>query len=144
MGLGSCHAGGMADRVEVCRLSPADGSAPGQPSTRWSCVSPPPIPPGLIRSKPTSGLCQFTIANSNHPNHTVQTRRLQAYLRWRNDHARSLEVLDAQRCERTRIRSEKDTAGDDTTPFTPLEDPHQHSQPQHQIPLALVPTKSFP
>ncbi len=29
-------------------------------------------------------LRQFTLANSNHPNHTVQTRALHAYLRWRN------------------------------------------------------------
>ena len=52
-------------------------------------------------------LRQFTIANSNHPNHTVQTRDLHAYLRWRNDHARSPEVLEAQRQERARVRSEK-------------------------------------
>ena len=30
---------------------------------------------------------QFTIANSNYPNHTVQTRALHAYLRWRNANA---------------------------------------------------------
>ncbi|MFJ8098749.1 IS630 family transposase [Streptomyces griseofuscus] len=29
-------------------------------------------------------LRQFTIANSNHRNHTAQTRTLRAYLRWRN------------------------------------------------------------
>ena len=50
-------------------------------------------------------LHQFTIAN--YPNHTVQTRKLQAYLRWRNAHPRAPEVLDAQRRERARIRSEK-------------------------------------
>ena len=52
-------------------------------------------------------LRQFTPANSNHPNHTVQTRLLHAYLRWRNAHARNPEVLSAQRRERARIRSEK-------------------------------------
>jgi hypothetical protein len=52
-------------------------------------------------------LRQFTMANSNHPNHTAQTRRLQAYLRWRNVHARPPEVLEAQRRERARVRSEK-------------------------------------
>lgn len=52
-------------------------------------------------------LRQFTVANSNYPNHTVQTRQIQAYLRWRNTHARSTEVLEAQRRERARIRSEK-------------------------------------
>jgi hypothetical protein len=32
-------------------------------------------------------LRQFTLTNSNHPNHTVQTRALHAYLRWRNANA---------------------------------------------------------
>jgi hypothetical protein len=52
-------------------------------------------------------LRQFTLANSNHPNHTVQTRALHAYLRWRNANARHPDVLAAQRCERARVRSEK-------------------------------------
>ncbi|MGS2645606.1 IS630 family transposase [Streptosporangium sp. G12] len=52
-------------------------------------------------------LRQFTIANSNHPNHPVQTRALHAYLRWRNANARHPDVLTAQRRERARIRSEK-------------------------------------
>ncbi|MGZ9928581.1 IS630 family transposase [Streptomyces sp. NC-S4] len=52
-------------------------------------------------------LRQFTLANSNHPNHTVQTRALHAYLRWRNANARHPDVLAAQRKERARIRSEK-------------------------------------
>jgi transposase len=52
-------------------------------------------------------LRQFTLANSDHPNHTVQTRALHAYLRWRNTHARHPDVLAAQRRERARIRSEK-------------------------------------
>ena len=34
-------------------------------------------------------------------------RRLQAYLRWRNAHARHPDVLAAQRRERARIRSER-------------------------------------
>jgi transposase len=50
---------------------------------------------------------QFTLAHSNHPNHTVQTRRLHGYLRWRNANARHPDVLAAQRKERARIRSEK-------------------------------------
>jgi hypothetical protein len=45
--------------------------------------------------------------NSNHPNHTVQTRDLHRYLRWRNQNARHPDVLAAQRCERARVRSEK-------------------------------------
>ncbi|MCZ4120263.1 IS630 family transposase [Streptomyces sp. H39-S7] len=52
-------------------------------------------------------LRQFTIANSSHPNHTVQTRALHAYLRWRNANARHHDVLAAERRERARIRSEK-------------------------------------
>ncbi|MFI1169620.1 IS630 family transposase [Streptomyces sp. NPDC020801] len=52
-------------------------------------------------------LRQFTIANSHHPNHTVQTRALHAYLRWRNANARHRDVLAAERRERARIRSEK-------------------------------------
>ncbi|MFJ5925463.1 IS630 family transposase [Kitasatospora sp. NPDC092948] len=49
-------------------------------------------------------LRQFTLANSNH---TVQTRALHTYLRWRNANARHPDVLAAQRRERARIRSEK-------------------------------------
>ncbi|MFD3553519.1 IS630 family transposase [Streptomyces goshikiensis] len=52
-------------------------------------------------------LRQFTLANSNHPNHTVQTRALHAYLRWRNANTRHPDILTAQRRERARIRSEK-------------------------------------
>ncbi|RSS44887.1 IS630 family transposase [Streptomyces sp. WAC05858] len=52
-------------------------------------------------------LRQFTIANSHHPNHTVQTRALHAYLRWRNANTRHPDVLAAERKERARIRSEK-------------------------------------
>jgi hypothetical protein len=36
-------------------------------------------------------LRQFTLANSNHPHHTVQTRVLHACLRWRNKNARHPE-----------------------------------------------------
>ena len=52
-------------------------------------------------------LRKFTIAGSHHPNHTVLTRRLHAYLRWRNANARHPDVLAAQRRERARIRSER-------------------------------------
>ena len=45
-------------------------------------------------------LRHFTIAGSNHPNHTVATRALHAYLRWRNANARHPDVLAAQRRER--------------------------------------------
>ncbi|MFD9337510.1 IS630 family transposase [Streptomyces sp. NPDC060028] len=49
-------------------------------------------------------LRQFTLANSNHPNHTVQTRELHRHLRWRNANARHPDVLTAQRRERARVR----------------------------------------
>ncbi|MFG2480734.1 IS630 family transposase [Streptomyces fagopyri] len=49
-------------------------------------------------------LRQFTLANSHHPNHTVQNRQLHRYLRWRNQDPRHPDVLAAQRRERARIR----------------------------------------
>lgn len=52
-------------------------------------------------------LREFVLNNSNHPNHVVLTRRLHAYLRWRNANARAPQLLAAQRRERARIRSEK-------------------------------------
>ena len=52
-------------------------------------------------------LRQFTIAGSDHANHTVQTRALHAYLRWRNANARHPDILAAQRRERARVRSER-------------------------------------
>ena len=51
-------------------------------------------------------LRQFTMANSDHPNHVVLARDLHAYLRWRNANARHPDVLAAQRRERARVRSE--------------------------------------
>ena len=52
-------------------------------------------------------LREFVLNNSHHPNHVVLTRRLYAYLRWRNANARAPELLAAQRRERARIRAEK-------------------------------------
>ncbi len=52
-------------------------------------------------------LRQFTLANSYHPDHTVQTRELHHYLHWRNTNARHPDVLAAQRRDGTRIRGEK-------------------------------------
>jgi hypothetical protein len=49
----------------------------------------------------------FTMGPSDHPNHTVLARRLQAYLRWRNANARYPDIIAAQRRERARIRSER-------------------------------------
>jgi hypothetical protein len=52
-------------------------------------------------------LRMFTMANSNHPNHTVLGRELHRYLRWRNLNARHPDVLAAQRRERARVRSQR-------------------------------------
>jgi transposase len=49
----------------------------------------------------------FAIGTSDYPHHPALARRLQAYLRWRNAHARHPDVLAAQRRERARIRSER-------------------------------------
>jgi transposase len=49
----------------------------------------------------------FVMGNSDYLNHSALARRLQAYLRWRNAHARHPDVLAAQRRERARIRSER-------------------------------------
>ncbi|SQE00451.1 transposase [Parafrankia sp. Ea1.12] len=49
----------------------------------------------------------FAMGNANHPNHPVLARALQAYLHWRNAHARHPTVLQAQRRERARVRSER-------------------------------------
>jgi len=44
-------------------------------------------------SSATSPLRDFVLNSSDHPNHPVLTKRLHAYLRWRNEHAR------IRRCE---------------------------------------------
>jgi len=49
----------------------------------------------------------FVMGCPDHPGHAVLARKLQAYLRWRNAHARHPDVLTAQRRERARIRSER-------------------------------------
>jgi transposase len=49
----------------------------------------------------------FVMGNSDYRNHPALARRLQDYLRWRNAHARHLDVLAAQRRERARVRSER-------------------------------------
>ena len=49
----------------------------------------------------------FVMGNSGHPRHAALTRRLQAYLRWRNASARHPDVLAAQRRARARIRSQR-------------------------------------
>ena len=93
----------ILDNLSDTRAPTSDA---GRRNTRSSCAS-----PDLRLVNPIEAhfgpLRQFTIANSHHPNHTVQTRTLHAYLRWRNANARHRDVLAAERKERARIRSEK-------------------------------------
>ena len=49
----------------------------------------------------------FVLGGSDHPSHAVLTRKMQAYLAWRNANARHPDVLAAQRRERARVRSER-------------------------------------
>lgn len=48
----------------------------------------------------------FVVGGSDHPSHTVPTRKLEEYLDWRNAHARHPNELAAQRRERARVRGE--------------------------------------
>jgi transposase len=52
-------------------------------------------------------LRQFTLANSDHPNHPALAQQLHTYLRWRNANNRHPTALAAQRRERARARSER-------------------------------------
>lgn len=52
-------------------------------------------------------LRDFVLNNSDHPNHTVLTLRLHAYLRWRNDNASDPGLRERMRRERARLRSER-------------------------------------
>jgi transposase len=52
-------------------------------------------------------LRDFVLNNSDHPNHSVLTRRLHAYLRWRNEHASDPALRERLRRERARLRAER-------------------------------------
>src|SRR5581483_9374312 len=52
-------------------------------------------------------LREFVLNNSDHLNHTVLTRRIHAYLRWRNANARDPEILRLERNRRAEIRAEQ-------------------------------------
>ncbi|HEX2273475.1 MAG TPA: IS630 family transposase [Acidimicrobiales bacterium] len=52
-------------------------------------------------------LRSFVLDNSDHTNHTVLTRRLHAYLRWRNAIARDPEILALERKRRAEMRAER-------------------------------------
>ncbi|MDH4349393.1 MAG: IS630 family transposase [Gemmatimonadota bacterium] len=52
-------------------------------------------------------LREFVLNNSDYTSHAGLTRRVHAYLRWRNDNARAPEVLAALRKRRAEIRAEQ-------------------------------------
>ncbi len=52
-------------------------------------------------------LRDFVLNNSDHPNHTVLTKRMHAYLRWRNEHGADPALRERLRRERARLRSER-------------------------------------
>ncbi len=52
-------------------------------------------------------LRDFVLNNSDHPNHSVLTGRLHAYLRWRNEHDSDPAMRERLRRERARLRSER-------------------------------------
>lgn len=52
-------------------------------------------------------LRDFVLNNSDYSNHTTLTRRLHAYLRWRNANACAPEVLAAERKRRAEIRAQQ-------------------------------------
>jgi transposase len=52
-------------------------------------------------------LRDFVLNNSDYTSHTELTRRVHAYLRWRNANARAPEILAAQRKRRAEIRAEQ-------------------------------------
>lgn len=52
-------------------------------------------------------LRDFVLNNSDHPNHTVLTGRLHAYLHWRNTHDADPAMRERLRRERARLRSER-------------------------------------
>lgn len=52
-------------------------------------------------------LRDFVLNNSDHPNHTVLSRRLHAYLRYRNAHEADPALRERLRRERARLRSER-------------------------------------
>ena len=61
-------------------------------------------------------LRSFALDNSDHPNHTVLTRRLHAYLRWRNANARDPEILALERKRRAEMRAERQRRGGQPRP----------------------------
>ena len=67
----------------------------------------PPLPGHHHDQTAASRSSSRKLAINTTPSHAALARRLHAYLRWRNANARDPRVLDAQRRERARVRSEK-------------------------------------
>ena len=74
----------------------------------------------------------FTIGNSDHPNHLVLARAMQAYLRWRNTHNRDPE-RPRRATPRTRPRPQRTppTLGPTTTTARPPTRPGLLTRPAH-------------
>ena len=52
-------------------------------------------------------LRQFVLAASDQADHTALGRAIRSYLRWRNTHTRDPALLEAERRQRARVRSEQ-------------------------------------
>ncbi|MCA1692840.1 MAG: IS630 family transposase, partial [Actinobacteria bacterium] len=66
-------------------------------------------------------LRDFVLNNSDHSNHSVLTKRLHAYLRWRNTHGSDPALRERLRRERARLRSERQRRwGRAAAPIAPL------------------------
>jgi hypothetical protein len=72
-------------------------------------------------------LREFVLNISNYPNHVGLTRKLHAYLRWRNTNTRDPHVLEAQRRERSESAPKRSNDGTDQT-----REPHDH-QPRERL-----------
>lgn len=106
------HRDGQAPTASTTLGRETEGHLPEVPRhARRAVLRPVTPPPPCVLGDPIKAhfgpLRQFTLANSNHPNHTIQPAELHRYLSWRNANARHPEVLAAQRHERARIRREK-------------------------------------
>ncbi|WP_392671811.1 transposase [Streptomyces sp. LN785] len=102
------------DGAPICAITDNLSAHKGERIRRWAkknrvelCLTPTYAPWANPIEAHFGPLRKFTIANSNHLNHPVQTRALHAYWRWRNANARHREVLAAERRDRARIRCEK-------------------------------------
>lgn len=123
------QAGAVADPLPARRLTDQEGQrllriagrgagqpvrAQGKQIRAWSARNKVELcftPTYVSWSNPTEAqfgpLRLFVIPRSNHPNHAVFARKLQAYLRWRTPMPANPDVLAAQRRERARVRSER-------------------------------------